>query len=378
MLPEVSHEEVALGRAILLVGQDADRAVFLEEILRAGSPETPPSVDGARNAGDARNALEGTGYDVVVVDLGAERAGPPSAADPGKRRDRLGLLEELRLAAGRVPIVVLVDPTDEIGLSFEAIHRGADDIVEKNGDLAPCLQRAILAASHRRAEADRLAQRVQDLELFTRTAAHDIQGPLRSMNLVVEMLIQGDDGRLRRDQVECLLALRNQVHKLDVLSDGLLQLATLGRDCLRLRPVPIDDVVAEVADLVGSGSDEYLHYGPMPTVLADRTLLVSLLHNLVDNGLKYVRNRAPNVWIRAVRDREMIRVEVTDNGIGIPDHQRERIFLPFVRGAAVSDSPGHGLGLAMCRRIAELHGGSIWVHESGNGGTTIAFTMPAG
>lgn len=371
MLSEVSPKEVAPGRAILLIEQDSDRAVFVREILRAGSPSAPPSIDDAGSAERAVNSLASHEYDVVVLDLDG---GP--AREGGAHG--LGLLEEVRAASEHTPIVVLVDPDDETGLGLEAVRLGADDVVEKGSSLGVRLQRSILAATQRRERSARLARRVQDLEIFTRTAAHDIHAPLRTMNLVVQMLLQGDDGRLRKDQVECLLALRNQVHKLDVLSDGLLQLATLGRECLRLKPVPIDDVVAEVADLVGSKGGEYLHYGPMPTVLADRTLLVSLLHNLVDNGLKYVRNQSPNVWIRALREGEMVRVEVTDTGIGIPEHQREKVFLPFVRGAAVSDSPGHGLGLAMCRRIVELHGGAIWVEASGDNGTTIAFTLPMG
>lgn len=362
MLPVISSDRPALGPTILLLEGNADRAVFLGEILSG--------IDGAtvlragRRPEEARAALAAGGFDAVVLDLDALH--------------RLELLDAVRRRAPDATVVALVGPFEDPELGREALERGADDVLENTATLAPALRRSLLQATLRRAESERLARRVQDLELFTRTAAHDLQGPLRAMNLVVEMLLEGDDGRLRRDQVECLLALRSQVHKLDALTDGLLELGTLGRDGLRLRPVPVDDVVTEVVELLGPSRGAQVRFGPMPTVLADRSLLVSLLYNLADNGLQFVRGRTPEVRICATRDEGMVRVEVSDVGVGIPEHQWERVFLPFVRGAVAADTPGRGLGLTLCRRIVDLHGGAIWIEGSGEQGTTMAFTLPAG
>ncbi|MEZ4649774.1 MAG: ATP-binding protein [Candidatus Eisenbacteria bacterium] len=374
MLRALSSDTEDVAPSILLLEPDPDRTVFARSMLTAGPEGLSPKISVAATV-EALKQYAGDGtHAAIVVDL------------EGGSDGRLDLLEQARSVAGALPVIALVpSSTDSAAgsdradaVATDAVALGADDVVEKTTPFAPRLWKAIGAACRRNSEVDRLRRRVQDLELFTRTAAHDIQRPLRTMNLVVEMLLEGDDGRLRKDQLECLLALRNQVHKLDLLSDGLFQLATLGREALRLRPVPVDDVVAEVAELVGSEANEYLHYSSMPTVLADRTLLVSLLHNLVDNGLRYVRGKSPHVRVCACREGDFIRVDVTDNGIGIPGHLHESVFLPFVRGASASASPGNGLGLAMCRRIVELHGGEIWVRESSDQGTTISLTLPLG
>ena len=395
MLRELSSETEGAAPSILLLEPDPDRTVFARRMLTAGHHGTAPTIRVADSVGALKDLAGDGPHSAIVVDL------------EGGADGRLELLEQARSVAGSLPVIALVASTSEnprgtravetLGdgstvsfdppagpdfaadaLATDAVALGADDVLEKTTPLAPRLWKAIGAACRRNSEVVRLRRRVQDLELFTRTAAHDIQGPLRTMNLVVEMLLQGDDGRLRKDQLECLLALRNQVHKLDVLSDGLFQLAALGRESLRMRPVPVDDVVSEVAELVGSEANQCLQYGPMPTVLADRTLLVSLLHNVIDNGLRYVRGHAPQVRVSACREGDFVRVDVSDNGIGIPEHLHESVFLPFVRGASVSASPGNGLGLAMCRRITELHGGEIWVRESSGQGTTISFTLPLG
>jgi len=101
-----------------------------------------------------------------------------------------------------------------------------------------------------------------------------------------------------------------------------------------------------------------------------------VLQNLIGNAIKYRGDQPPRIRLDAVRDGGAWKIRCRDNGQGIPGSAREQVFEPFTRGQ--TSVPGSGLGLATCRRIVEGHGGRIWIASTGNLGTTVAFTLPAG
>jgi signal transduction histidine kinase len=101
-----------------------------------------------------------------------------------------------------------------------------------------------------------------------------------------------------------------------------------------------------------------------------------VLQNLIGNAIKYRGDQPPRIRLDAVRDGDTWKIRCRDNGQGIPGSAREQVFEPFTRGQ--TSVPGSGLGLATCRRIVEGHGGRIWIASTGNLGTTVAFTLPAG
>jgi signal transduction histidine kinase len=117
--------------------------------------------------------------------------------------------------------------------------------------------------------------------------------------------------------------------------------------------------------------------GSLPVVLADRSNLCRVFQNLIGNAVKFTRGDDPEVDIDAVPDGDMWRFEIRDNGIGMDAESTKRIFEPFRRLHGEEAYPGTGIGLAVCERIVEQHGGRIWVSSTPGEGSVFSFTMPA-
>ena len=115
----------------------------------------------------------------------------------------------------------------------------------------------------------------------------------------------------------------------------------------------------------------------LPVVWGDRTQLVQLLLNLVGNALKYCRDRTPLIHLSAVKREDVWVFSVTDNGIGIDAKHFDKVFEVFKRLHSQSEFPGTGIGLAVCRRVIDGHGGKIWVSSEPGKGSVFSFTLPA-
>ena len=123
-------------------------------------------------------------------------------------------------------------------------------------------------------------------------------------------------------------------------------------------------------------SGAIVSHAPLPTVLADAGQMASLFQNLVGNAIKFHGTRRPEVHIGAVQKGRQWLVEVRDNGIGIEPQYAERVFKVFQRLHTRDEYPGTGIGLALCRRIVERHGGRIWVESEPGKGSSFFFTLP--
>ncbi len=116
--------------------------------------------------------------------------------------------------------------------------------------------------------------------------------------------------------------------------------------------------------------------GELPIVSGDRRLMRGVFENLVDNALKYRSDAAPQIEIAATRKGDQWFCEVHDNGLGVSEEDADEIFLMFARGSHGPSARGVGIGLALCRKIIEYHGGHIWVDSRGEGGSTFFFALP--
>lgn len=229
-------------------------------------------------------------------------------------------------------------------------------------------------------QAEELSRSNLELQQFASVAAHDLQEPLRMIHSFVQLLSQHLEGQLDDQAREYMAFAVDGATRMQALIRDLLEwsrVATRARD-----PVACDleavllDVVNDLQLATEEAGVEIVH-GPLPTVLVDPTQAGQLLGNLLRNAIKFRHpDRPATVEVTAGRDGDEWRISVADNGIGIPPDQTERVFAIFQRLHGRDAYPGTGIGLAICQRIVERHGGQIHA-RSRSDGTTIEFTLPS-
>jgi light-regulated signal transduction histidine kinase (bacteriophytochrome) len=157
---------------------------------------------------------------------------------------------------------------------------------------------------------------------------------------------------------------------------GYARVDSRGRDFAAVDLNEIVDEVKRDLEATVEATDAAITRDELPTVMGDSAQLHQLLHNLIGNGLKFVADRPPRVHVGVDDDGNDWSISVRDNGIGIEPGASERIFVMFQRLHTTDEYPGTGIGLAICKRIVERHGGRIWVDSRPHRGSTFTFTLP--
>ncbi|MBB2946739.1 signal transduction histidine kinase [Actinoplanes lutulentus] len=238
-------------------------------------------------------------------------------------------------------------------------------------------QRAIEAARRELAAANEDLRRSNaDLTNFAGAVSHDLVSPLSAVHAHLELLEETATPETQRWVAACQRA----VTRMRDLIGSLLQYAQAGSAPVHRVPADLGDIVDQVLDdlqsLVEETSATVEAPKPLPVVACDPVLARQLLQNLIANSIKYRHpDRPAHVTVTATRSPEAWQIAVTDNGVGIPPSQRDRVFEMFTR---LDDAPagGHGIGLSSCLRIVDRHGGAIRVEENPTGGTRVIFTLP--
>lgn len=233
------------------------------------------------------------------------------------------------------------------------------------------------------AERERLVLELErsnaELAQFAHIVSHDLQAPVRMVRNFSELL-----SRRYRDQLDetgetFIHMIQEGSATMEALIRNLLNYATVGQQPLAPTAVEMSSVVDAVLTTLQPNLEELgakVSYLDLPTVLGDRVQLQQLIQNLIGNALKYSRNGvAPRICVASEQTGTVWKMSVSDNGPGIPREFHERIFQPLKRlhGPEIS---GTGLGLAVCRKIVERHGGRIWVESELGQGATFYFTLP--
>ncbi|MFJ8825928.1 ATP-binding protein [Streptomyces sp. NPDC102467] len=220
-----------------------------------------------------------------------------------------------------------------------------------------------------------------ELEQFAYVASHDLQEPLRKVSSFSQLLQRRYAGQLDERADQYIGFAVDGANRMQKLINDLLEFSRVGRVHNDHREVDLEEVVGQTLDALSVSIEESgarIVRDPLPTVTGDSTQLGILWQNLIANAVKFRHaDRAPEIRIEAARDGDLWRCAVSDNGIGIAPEFAEKVFVIFQRLHTKDAYPGSGIGLAMCKKITEFHGGTIGIDPDHAPGTRIVFTLAA-
>ena len=302
-----------------------------------------------------------------------------------------------------IPLILVSGALGDV-MAVECIKRGATDYVLKEGlaRLPEAVRRALqekhllhlrrLAEGNLARKVEELARSNAELQQFAYIASHDLQEPLRKIQAFGDRLAEHSSGALDEEAEDCLRRMMNAADRMQSLITALLQYSRVTMRPEPPRPVDLSEVVSDVL----SDLEERIHeshgtvlVGPLPTVSASPLQMRELFQNLIANALKFHADGvAPEVHVAAIArgDRGSVKggyghtpvwaISVSDNGIGFEAKYVERIFAPFQRLNGRQAFEGTGMGLAICRRIVALRGGTITATSQPGAGATFLVTLP--
>lgn len=218
-----------------------------------------------------------------------------------------------------------------------------------------------------------------DLQQFAYVASHDLQEPLRMIASYTQLLARRYKGKLDSDAEEFIGYAVDGANRMQRLINDLLAYSRVSTQGNVFEPVDCNGLLEEVLSNLRVAVEEsraVVTHDPLPTVMADGRQLGQLFQNLISNAIKFRGEGPPRVYVSAEQRTGEWLFSVRDNGIGVDPQYAERIFVIFQRLHNREEYPGTGIGLAICKKIVERHGGRIWVASQAGQGTTFYFTLP--
>ncbi len=268
---------------------------------------------------------------------------------------------------GDKPLIVRIEATAcEDGQECRAAMM---DITERRG-----------AEAALRGLAAELDRSNSDLAQFAYIAGHDLQEPLHTITGFVELLRDRYKGQLDEKADKYIAYTVDGAKRMQQLIAALLAYCRVGIKGKELVLTDAQEPLARAMENLRFSIEEggaVITQDAMPTIMADVSQLAQLFQNLIGNALKFRGERLPEIHIGAKRQDDHWLLSVRDNGIGIDPEQADRVFLVFQRLHGRDKYPGSGIGLAICKRIVERHGGRIWVESEVGSGSVFLFTIPA-
>ncbi|WP_433324451.1 sensor histidine kinase [Spirillospora sp. CA-294931] len=222
-----------------------------------------------------------------------------------------------------------------------------------------------------------------ELEQFAYVASHDLQEPLRKVASFCQMIERRYGDQLDERGRQYIEFAVDGAKRMQALINDLLGFSRVGRSSGPETEVELDAAADRALDNLSTLREETgaeVVVDDLPTVMGDRTQLVQLFQNLIGNAIKFRGDQPPRIRVTARRDGDVWEFACRDNGIGIEPHHADRVFLIFQRLHPRDEYDGTGIGLALCKKIVEYHGGRIWLQAAGDEddpGTTILWTIPA-
>ncbi|GAA3142179.1 sensor histidine kinase [Streptomyces rameus] len=415
----VSAEKTALGHLRTLVRGDARAVADLAEVERlAGSwQERTARPVATASAADAvklvtQRAAEGkTTFDSLRDALARQQ--DHLEAERTAARRKLRQAEALRnwmfaIIAGVIVLVAalvfeglrrgVTGPLSRLGSAARDVAQGrfdrtitgdgpadlrllASDVDSMRRRLVRELQFSEAARTQMDEQAQDLKRSNTELEQFAYVASHDLQEPLRKVSSFTQLLQRRYGGQLDDKADQYIAFAVDGANRMQTLINDLLAFSRVGRVHNDHRTVDLEDVLSRAVDDLSVAVEETgaeISHDALPTVVGDSTQLGMLWQNLLSNAIKFHSpDRPPQIHVSAVRQGDMWEFAVGDNGIGIAPEFQEKVFAIFQRLHTKDAYPGTGIGLAMCKKVVEFHGGTIRIDSEYRLGTRVVFTLPA-
>jgi signal transduction histidine kinase len=376
-LEEQDSTKLKAKLRVLLVEDNADDATLLLYGLRKEGFDI--SNNTVRTPGDFRRQVKEEKPDVVLADFNlGEWSG-------------IETVEILRSEGLDIPVIMVTGALGDVA-AVKCIKDGATDYVLKDGlaRLPEAIRRALLEKQERDLrhqveedlahKVDELARSNADLEQFAYVASHDLQEPLRMVVAYTQLLSERYRGKLDENADKFLGYASEGAMRMQVLIQDLLAFSRVGRGGRESGSVDCNAVFDEVLQTLASAIQESgaaVTRGMLPAVRADRTQMAQVFQNLIGNALKFRGKEKPVISVQVEKADQQWLFDVTDNGIGIAPESAENVFVIFQRLHTRAEYPGNGIGLAICKKIVERHGGRIWIEPRAGSGATFKFTLPA-
>jgi signal transduction histidine kinase len=276
---------------------------------------------------------------------------------------------------------------DEIGFLIDAFNEMLEQIQDRDRALVGANTQLEAKVTERTADleqtVDKLNKSNQQLQEFTYIASHDLREPLRKISSFGQLLTASIGDKLEADDKENLNFMIDGANRMQQMVEALLTYSRVTTKGVAFEPVDLNTVVKELTELELAVKIEETHTvvevpEKLHTINADPVQMRQLIQNLIANGIKYQKKDSiPKITIRTnTAENGMIKVQVADNGIGIPENQYKNVFVMFKRLHTKQEYEGTGIGLAVCKKIVERHNGEIGVESVYGEGSTFWFTVP--
>jgi signal transduction histidine kinase len=356
-------------RALVVEDEPADVELALRALRLADLEVT---ADVAQTAEEFGELVRKNSYDVVLADYKL----------PGW--NGMESVEILRKEGLDVPVILVSGALGE-QTAVECIKQGAADYILKDhlarlpGSVRRAMRETKLRQDHRQS-LDDLARSNRDLEQFAYVASHDLQEPLRMVATYTQLLAERYRGKLDSDADKYIHYAVDGALRMQKLVQDLLAFSRVGRHGLALENTDCNVALQEALKNLEAAIQEsgaMVEQAQLPVLVADRSQMVQVFQNLIGNAIKFRGSEPPLIRVSA----ELIGKEwvfsVADNGIGIAPEHGDSVFVVFRRLHTRAEYPGNGIGLSICKKIVEQHGGRIWVESEVGHGSTFRFALPA-
>lgn len=220
----------------------------------------------------------------------------------------------------------------------------------------------------------------KELEQFAYIASHDLQEPLRMIGSFTQVIAKRYTNNLDEEANEFIGFIVDGVNRMQRLIKDLLLFSRVGTQKNDFRPIPfnqiLDTVTFNLKFAIEECNAQINYHKNLPTIIVDEVKFIQLFQNLISNSIKFQNNAIfPIININLTEYDKYWHFSISDNGIGIDKKYIEKIFFIFQRGNSTPSQPGSGIGLAICKKVVEIHGGKIWFESEPGNGTTFYFTI---